>query len=78
MTMLAYAPDAPTQQLDLRADACATAYSEFVTIAKRLFYLKTLAETTAEYGYPMPYSSEQVDTVIVSVLAMAGTVERER
>lgn len=78
MTALEYAPDAPTQQLDLEADACATAYSEFVSIAKRLFFLKTLSETTAEYGYPMPYSAAQVDSVISNVLAMAGTVARRK
>jgi len=77
MTMLDYAPDAPTQQLDLRADACQTAYTELVAIAKRLFFLKTLSETTVEYGYPMPYSAVQIDSVISNVLAMAGTVARE-
>ena len=79
MTMLDYAPDAPTQQLDLRADALISADQTLVEVCEKLCYLADLSTVSRRFGYALPFDyRHDLAPILASVRDLVGLVRHEQ
>ena len=66
--------DAPTQALDLRADALASAELTLEQIADKLCYLSDLATMCRRFGYELPFRGADLAPALDAVREVAGLV----
>ncbi len=79
MTALEYAPDAPTQQLDLRVEALRCADQTLVEVCEKLCYLADLSTISRRFGYALPFEyGNDIAPILAEIRDLVGLVRREQ